>query len=83
MGEITEKQLNIIRHALGIEYGGEPYRNYYYTAPGSKGYEECRKLEEEGFMAGTEDSLDITPERYIFKVTKSGIEALKDKGEGL
>lgn len=83
MSDLSEIQLKILRHALGLDYGEKVYRNYYCTGPGNPHHEECRNLESMGMMTSKRDVLNEMSESYIFNVTQKGLDAVCVKGEGL
>jgi len=52
MKEITDAQMHILQHSLGVDkYGrGEQYRNHFVTGEGSKDHAACLRLVELGLM---------------------------------
>lgn len=49
---VTPRQLEILRHALGLSRGSREYRNHY--CPGGEDCAECVQLEAAGLMEGYE-----------------------------
>lgn len=50
---MTPKQLNILRHSLGLDdHGiGRQYRNRFVTGPGSTDWGDCKSLVQQGLMS--------------------------------
>jgi hypothetical protein len=46
---VSERQLHILRHSLGLAQNGREYRNYF--DPGLADEADCRMLEEQGLMS--------------------------------
>jgi len=76
--EMTETQLHILRHSLGLDrFGrGESYRNHFVAGSWSKDYDDCVALVESGHMtrrAGDElsgvDDISIVTESGKRKAT--------------
>jgi hypothetical protein len=72
---MTDKQLRILQHTLGLdEYGrGSMYRNYYATGPESD--PDCEALAEMGFMKQHPAQLF---DGLYFSVTDKGKEAVRE-----
>jgi hypothetical protein len=70
---MTETQEHIIRHALGITNKETPYRNHFCTGPGSKDYDDCMALVDQGLMV-RRDASALTGGDFMFHVTKAGID---------
>ena len=73
------KLLHILQHSLGLdEYGrGTRYRNHFCTGPGSKDFEYCQTLAEQGLM------VDHGPRKmfagdHLFEVTAAGDDAVRE-----
>lgn len=72
--QVTDHQLHILRHSLGLDYNGEGrcYRNYFCTAPDGKDGRDCIALVEAGLM----DDLGAQPMcrgDHYFRVTDQGL----------
>lgn len=70
---MTPKQIDIVRHALGIGRGN--HRNHFVTGPGSDDFDDCRALVAMGYMheyAGN----PLTGGDPCFKVTQEGRAAI-------
>ena len=67
MGVMTERQLQIIRHALGWP---KDYRNHFVTGEGSKDFADCEALVAEGMM--TSHKREWAPDYTIYVVTEKG-----------
>lgn len=51
MTDQTPEQIDILRHALGLQRGVRGYsRNHFVTGPGSSDYPHCEALVEAGLM---------------------------------
>ena len=48
---ITDRQREILRHALGLNRGVREYRNRFVTGEGSKDFADCEALVAAGLMA--------------------------------
>jgi hypothetical protein len=70
---LSDKQLEILQHALGLDqYGrGSEYRNRFVTGPGSADFDRCRELVGRGFMEdhGTHA---LYGGSHLFAVTDTG-----------
>lgn len=73
MPTMSDRQLDIIRHALGYP---EMFRNYFCTGPGSVDFADCEKLSEAGFMVRRNSVFNEVDEEYIYNVTEEGKKAL-------
>jgi hypothetical protein len=69
------KLLNILQHSLGVDqYGqGNQYRNHFATGPGSKDFDDCRKLVDMGFMYD-HGPRAISGNMHVFCVTPQGVD---------
>ena len=68
---MNKKQLHILRHSLGIEYGKKEYRNHFVTGKGSKDYNSCMALVSSGHMTRKKGDA-ATGGDDIFFVTDKG-----------
>lgn len=66
MAEITERQIDILKHATAWP---KLYRNHFCTGPGSDDYADCNALVNEGLMDA--DRVDWIPDD-LFTVTAKG-----------
>ncbi len=75
---ISEKQLHILQHSLGLDKHGQgrSYRNHYCCGPGHTGYDDCVELVGLGFMVKHKGSLQMTGGDDVFVVTDRGKEAV-------
>lgn len=46
----TPEEIEILRHALGLQRGSREFRNHFVTGPGSIDYEHCEALVDAGLM---------------------------------
>lgn len=69
---LTEKELSIVLHALGLDgFGrGESYRRHYVVGPGCEGYDECVRLASLGMMTRRDCSFVVGG--VVFSVTAEG-----------
>lgn len=68
-----DSRLHILQHSLGLDqYGrGARYRNHFCTGPGSKDFDDCRALSEQGLMVD-HGTGKWTGDMHIFTVTPLG-----------
>jgi len=68
-----DKKRHILQHALGLSRNpnGAMYRNHFCTGPGSKDYELCVELVNEGYMVN-HGSSELTGGDELFVVTEKG-----------
>ena len=76
MTEITEKQREIMRHALGLNRGNRDCRNHFVTGPGSDDYTHCEELVAAGLMNKRAGNM-LSGGDDIYSVTDAGRAALK------
>jgi hypothetical protein len=76
---LSEGQVNIMRHTLGLNQSKIAYRNYYSSDAGSSGFDDLNKLVELGYM--TRRNSSISPD-YIFHTTDKGKSLLYDYLKG-
>ena len=72
---LPDKQMHILRHALGLSQRAHEYRNRFVTGPGSKDYDECEALVAAGLMRRYEGN-EITGGDYLYQVTDAGKSAV-------
>jgi hypothetical protein len=70
---ITDSQLHILQHSLGVDrHGrGNQYRNRFVTGPDCDSYADCQALVTLGFMTDHGVS-SVTGGMHLFTVTPSG-----------
>jgi hypothetical protein len=71
MKEVSEKQRDILQHALGIRPGRREYRNHFVTGPGSDDYSDCESLVAAGLMTKRPGN-PLTGGDPVFHVTDAG-----------
>lgn len=78
MGEISARQREILRHALGLrpDGSGRSYRHHFVTGPGSDDFDDCVLLVERGLMARRPGNV-LTGGDDLFLVTDAGNEAAR------
>lgn len=69
----TDRQLEILRHALGLKSdgSGRAYRHHFVTGPGSDDYNDCTALVECGLMVRRRGNA-LTGGDDLFLVTDAG-----------
>lgn len=70
---LTDKQIHILQHSLGLSQTGKEYRNRY--VPGGEDIETCTELELLGYMTSYET--DWIPGR-VYEVTDAGKEIARN-----
>ncbi len=82
--EITEKEIQILKHTTGLSRGPKPSRNYFASEESGTDYDTIQGLVEKGLMAGgrrhplNEDLLNYWVTSEGFKAIGSDIDFLKD-----
>lgn len=74
----TRRQLDIMRHALGLPHSAEGYRNYFVTGPGSSDYSHIQELCQEGYMRRVENA-QLPEGDECYMVTNEGKDLCKRK----
>ena len=79
---LTNNQLEIMQHALGVQRGRREFRNHFVTGPGSTDYAYCEVLVSLGMMTKRNGS-QLTGGDPCYHVTDSGRHAIRlaRKGE--
>ena len=79
---LTNNQLEIMQHALGVQRGRREFRNHFVTGPGSTDYADCEVLVSLGMMTKRNGS-QLTGGDPCYHVTDSGRHAIRlaRKGE--
>lgn len=70
--EITDEQLNDMKHALGLDRKKKPYRNRYYSESNNKDWEDL-------VNKGLADKMEEQPNRTSYWLTKQGVEYVIEK----
>lgn len=74
---MIDKKLDILRHALGLNYSKTSDRNRFVTGEGSTDYETCQELVEEGLMKRFGPN-ELFGGDYCYVVTDAGkLEAMR------
>lgn len=68
--QMTEREREVVRHALGLDRTRESYRNYYVGAYGSADLLVCLAMVGKGWLAEVSDAHGL----MTFSVTDAGIE---------
>lgn len=63
-------KIGILKHALGLNYKKEPYRNYYIAGENHEDFTTLQELVAEGLMIRCDKHTNIPG--YIYRVTKKG-----------
>lgn len=76
---MDKELLHILQHSLGLDgYGrGARYRNHFCTGPGSKDFDNCQTLVEQGMMVD-HGSRKMFGGDHLFEVTPAGDDAVRD-----
>ena len=76
MTSITDRQRDILRHALGVGRGRTAgWRNYFCTGPGSDDYDDCEALVAAGLMTKRSGG-PLSGGDPVYRVTDAGQDAL-------
>lgn len=67
----TTEQVQILRHALGLDRRGGEYRNHFVTGPGSSDYQDCEALVAAGLMTKRPGN-ELTGGDGCYTVTDAG-----------
>jgi len=73
MADVTDTQLAVLRHSLGLDPSGKGriYRNHFVVGPGCSEYDDCEALVALGFMT-RHDGNPLSGGDPIFVVTLEG-----------
>lgn len=74
---LTQNELDILRHALGLNYQAKPFRNHFCTGPGSADHPTYMALVDKGLMVRRPPSL-LTGGDDLFVVTVRGRAVVMD-----
>lgn len=72
---LSPEQTQVLRHALGLDYGPKVYRNRFVTGPGTSDYPHCEELVVLGLMTRRGPS-ELTGGDYCYAVSEAGLQAL-------
>ena len=76
MTSISDKQRDILRHALGFGRRTRPgWRNHFVTGPGSDEYTDCEALVAAGLMTKRSGG-PLSGGDPVYRVTDAGMDAL-------
>ena len=70
--ELTEKEIKVIRHSLGLDYQKEPFRNHFVAGEGHSEMPILESLISKGAMVKRPDPFDEVNGNFIFHVTEDG-----------
>jgi hypothetical protein len=70
--DVSNKELHILQHSLGLQYSKEEYRNHFCTGEGSVDYPHCESLVLKGLMSKHKDPFNEVHVQYIYQVTEEG-----------
>lgn len=82
MSEMTERQIDLARHALGLTYKRVSYRNAFVTGEGSTDFPDWEDMVKGGF-AWRRGPVKIFAGDYCFHLTRAGADAALNPGESL
>lgn len=75
---MINKEIEILKHSLGLDRRKDHYRNHFCTSKGSDDYEHCESLLQKGFMCKRKDPFNEMGESYLYNVTDKGKQFLKE-----
>jgi hypothetical protein len=78
MNKLSNKELHILQHTLGLDYKTRPFRNYFITGKGTDDYKYCESLVLKGLMNKYKNTFNELEEEYIYTVTEKGKDAIND-----
>lgn len=76
---LTERQRELMRHALGLSQKKESYRNYFAAAPGTDDFHEWVNMQLSGAAMRGRTINQPPNELVIFHVTEAGRRALEER----
>lgn len=78
--EVSDKELHILQHSLGLTYGRKEYRNHFCTGEGSTDFPHCESLVSKGLMTKRQAPFNEMSNEYLYHVTEEGRQiARKDR----
>lgn len=72
----TAKQLDILRHTLGVGRGPAGWRNYFITGPGTDDHPHCEAMVAAGWMTKREGTA-LSGWDDVYSVTEAGRDAMR------
>lgn len=78
VSDLRPVHLEILRRALGLDIGAEPYRNYFLAHPEGTDFCACEDLVSLGLMRGSGDHKGLFRGWHLFAVTASGMDVVAD-----
>ncbi len=75
--EVTSYQLDLMKHCIGLDYKKKPYRNYFYTSPDDKDWNEL--VNKELAIKSKEEANNGC---IYFWLSKQGVEYALEKSVG-
>ena len=75
---LSEKEIELIKHTLGLDNSKESYRNYFSADKDSEDYSILDNLCEKEIMIKRINPLDEINNSYLFHVTDKGIKILEE-----
>lgn len=80
MHPLSEKQIDMMRHAIGLNYKPKHDRNYFALGEGSDGWQEWLDLEQRGYATKRKATFQSAEPFYYFYLTEKGIAAVSEQG---
>lgn len=82
MSNHTQRQVEVLRHALGLKAdgSGRSYRRHFVTGPGSNDFDDCEALVASGAMTKRAGS-PLSGGDPVYLVTDAGAAIAKATGE--
>jgi hypothetical protein len=77
--EITKQERELLRHALGLDYQTEPFRNHFVSGTRCDNFKDLEKLVELGLMTKRKDPFDEVNQSFVFHVTEKGKKVVSAK----
>lgn len=78
--DLSKSEIELMRHALGLNYKKVSFRNHFCTGEGSTDFPAWQGLVEKG-AAIRRDGSELSGGDYIFHVTEEGKSAIRAAGE--
>lgn len=75
--KVTQNQLDLMRHTVGLDRGNKPYRNYFSADEGHDSLDDLNDLVDMGLMK--KNKTGISPD-IIFSLTDTGCYMLNING---
>lgn len=74
---LTDRQMQLLKHTLGLDHKEMPYRNYFATSEDCDVYKNLKQLEAFGYMFS--EKRNKPSQSIYFYVTEKGFEYLFGK----